>query len=89
MFFEPGREILLAEDAQDVLGHLRLDDYSRKEIGRRARARVLVDGRVTGAIERGLQIDDLRIQLRAIVLQRRSRSVERNLQQASTSGQSW
>jgi len=42
-----------------------------------------------GAIERGLQIDDLRIQLRALVLQRRSRSVERNLQHASTSGQSW
>jgi spore maturation protein CgeB len=43
MFFEPGREILLAEDAQDVLGHLRLDDDSRKEIGRRARARVLAE----------------------------------------------
>ena len=42
-----------------------------------------------GAIERGLQVDDLRIQLRALVLQRRSRSVERNLQHASTSGQSW
>ena len=42
-----------------------------------------------GAIERGLQVDDLRIQLRALVLQRRSRSVERNLRHASTSGQSW
>ena len=42
-----------------------------------------------GAIERGLQVDDLRIQLRALVWQRRSRSVERTLQHAWTSGQSW
>jgi spore maturation protein CgeB len=42
-FFEPGSEILLAESADDVLGHLRLDEGARREIGRRARSRVLAD----------------------------------------------
>jgi spore maturation protein CgeB len=37
-FFEPGREILVAQDGEDVLRHLREAD---PEIGRRARRRVL------------------------------------------------
>jgi spore maturation protein CgeB len=40
-FFEPGHEILIAEDGEDVLRHLALDDRSRASIGRRARRRVL------------------------------------------------
>jgi spore maturation protein CgeB len=42
-FFEPGSEILLADSSDDVLRHLRLDDTRRRDIGRRARARVLAD----------------------------------------------
>ncbi|HEU5362116.1 MAG TPA: glycosyltransferase [Gaiellaceae bacterium] len=39
-FFEPGREILIAEDADDVVRHLRIGD---RFVGRRARARVLAE----------------------------------------------
>jgi spore maturation protein CgeB len=42
-FFEPGREILPAADADDVERHLRLPDDERAAIGRRARARVLAE----------------------------------------------
>lgn len=40
-FFEPGREILIAETAADVERHLSLGEESRRALGRRARARVL------------------------------------------------
>ena len=40
-FFEPEREILLAESADDVIRHLGLDEASRRAIGVRARARAL------------------------------------------------
>jgi spore maturation protein CgeB len=40
-FFEPEREILIAESASDVQRHLELDDERRRAIGERARARVL------------------------------------------------
>jgi spore maturation protein CgeB len=40
-FFEPGREILVAADAEDVLRHLTLADGERQAVGRRARLRVL------------------------------------------------
>jgi spore maturation protein CgeB len=40
-FFEPGREILIAESRDDVERHLALDESSRQAIGARARARVL------------------------------------------------
>ncbi|SRR5690606_24433914 len=40
-FLEPGREILLAETAEAVLDHLDLTDAEIREIGERARARVL------------------------------------------------
>jgi spore maturation protein CgeB len=39
-FFEPGREILVARDADDVARHLREGD---RAVGRRARARVLAE----------------------------------------------
>jgi spore maturation protein CgeB len=39
-FFEPGREILIAEDADDVCRHLREGD---RAVGTRARARVLAE----------------------------------------------
>jgi spore maturation protein CgeB len=39
-FFEPGLEILVAEDADDVLRHLREAD---RAVGLRARARVLAE----------------------------------------------
>lgn len=43
-FFEPGREILPAESAADVLGILReIDPTEAAEIGQRARARVLAE----------------------------------------------
>jgi spore maturation protein CgeB len=42
-FFEPGTEILLAETQDDVLRHLELDDETVREIGARARARVLAE----------------------------------------------
>jgi spore maturation protein CgeB len=40
-FFEPEREILLAEDGDDVLRHLALPESRRRAIGAAARARVL------------------------------------------------
>ncbi len=40
-FFEPGHEILVAADADDVWRHLALGERERREIGRRARRRVL------------------------------------------------
>jgi spore maturation protein CgeB len=40
-FFEPGREILIAADCDDVLRHLALSEAERSSIGRAARARVL------------------------------------------------
>jgi spore maturation protein CgeB len=40
-FFRPGSEILIADDGDDVLRHLRLPDEERDAIGWRARARVL------------------------------------------------
>ncbi|HYQ27845.1 MAG TPA: glycosyltransferase [Polyangiaceae bacterium] len=41
-FFEPGKEILIAETRADVLGYLRrLPERERREIGARARQRVL------------------------------------------------
>jgi spore maturation protein CgeB len=40
-FFRPGSEILIADDGDDVLRHLRLPDEERDAIGSRARARVL------------------------------------------------
>ena len=39
--FEPEREILIAENARDVLRFLRMNDETRKRIGQRARARVI------------------------------------------------
>jgi spore maturation protein CgeB len=42
-FFEPGAEILVAHDADDVRRHLELADDERRAIGERARARVLRD----------------------------------------------
>jgi spore maturation protein CgeB len=42
-FFEPGREILPAADADDVERHLRLSDGERTAVGLRARARVLAE----------------------------------------------
>jgi len=42
--FEPGREILLARTTQEVLAHLQeTSDTDRRQIARRARARVLTD----------------------------------------------
>jgi spore maturation protein CgeB len=40
-FFEPGREILVASESDDVDRHLRLPDEECEAIGRRARARVI------------------------------------------------
>ncbi len=40
-FFTPGEEILLAETPEDVLGYLELPETERRELGARARARVL------------------------------------------------
>ena len=40
-FFTPGTEILLADNADDVLAHLRRPEAERRRIGERARARVL------------------------------------------------
>jgi spore maturation protein CgeB len=40
-FFEPGREILVAETPDDVLAHLEFGEDDRLAIGRRARRRVL------------------------------------------------
>ena len=40
-FFEPGRDILVAQTADDVLDHLALPEAERDAIGRRARERVL------------------------------------------------
>jgi spore maturation protein CgeB len=40
-FFEPDTEILVATSARDVERHLELDDRTRREIGARARTRVL------------------------------------------------
>jgi spore maturation protein CgeB len=40
-FFEPGREILLAREASDVLQHLQIDEKKRRAIAARARLRVL------------------------------------------------
>jgi spore maturation protein CgeB len=40
-FFEPGRDILVAQSADDVLDHLALPEPERDAIGRRARERVL------------------------------------------------
>jgi len=42
-FFEPGREILVAQDAAEVLAHLELPDDERDRIAERARARVLAE----------------------------------------------
>jgi spore maturation protein CgeB len=43
-FFEPGREILIAHDADDVERHLRdLDEGARLAVGARARARVVAE----------------------------------------------
>lgn len=41
--FEPEREILIAETANDVLRYLRMKDHDRKRIGLRARDRVLAE----------------------------------------------
>ncbi len=41
--FEPEREILIAETANDVLRSLRMKDHDRKRIGLRARDRVLAE----------------------------------------------
>lgn len=41
--FEPEREILIAETANDVLSYLRMKDHDRKRIGLRARDRVLAE----------------------------------------------
>ncbi|HLM35227.1 MAG TPA: glycosyltransferase [Gaiellaceae bacterium] len=40
-FFEPGREILIAHDRDDVARHLALGEHERRAIGARARERVL------------------------------------------------
>jgi spore maturation protein CgeB len=40
-FFEPGREILIAEDGDEVLRHLALPDEEREKVGNAARERVL------------------------------------------------
>jgi spore maturation protein CgeB len=40
-FFEPGRELLVAHNADAVLAYLELPDHERDRIGSRARARVL------------------------------------------------
>lgn len=41
-FFEPGKEILIARSAAEVMSHLRdLPEEERISLGRRARARVL------------------------------------------------
>jgi spore maturation protein CgeB len=42
-FFEPGREILVARDSDDVERHLRLDGGTLRELGLRARRRVLAE----------------------------------------------
>jgi spore maturation protein CgeB len=42
-FFEPGGEILVAADADDVERHLRLPEAERRAIGLRARGRVLAE----------------------------------------------
>ena len=42
-FFVPGREILIAEGAEDVERHLALGEDTRRAIGTRARERVLLD----------------------------------------------
>jgi spore maturation protein CgeB len=42
-FFAPGREIVVADDADDVLRALSLSEEQRRRIGRRARARVLAE----------------------------------------------
>lgn len=40
-FFEPEQEILLVDDASDVMEHLDMDESRRRRIGERARRRVL------------------------------------------------
>jgi len=40
-FFEPGRDILIAEDADDTLAALELSDHERRKIARSARERTL------------------------------------------------
>jgi spore maturation protein CgeB len=40
-FFEPGREILIAEDSDEVMRHLALPETTRAAIGNAARGRVL------------------------------------------------
>jgi spore maturation protein CgeB len=63
-FFEPGREILVAADADDVARHLRLPDDVRDAIGRRARARVLAEHTAT---RRAAELERLVASLRSEV----------------------
>jgi spore maturation protein CgeB len=55
-FFEPGREILIARTADDVIGALSLGDEERRRIGKAARARTLAEHT---AEHRGKQLLDL------------------------------
>jgi spore maturation protein CgeB len=54
-FFEPGREILLADSTEQVLTYVReLPEAERRKIGERARARVL---RQHSSTHRALELD--------------------------------
>jgi spore maturation protein CgeB len=62
-FFEPGKEILLADDSDQVLAYVRkLDEAERRLIGERARRRVLSQHT---ASHRALQLDRYLRELRA------------------------
>jgi spore maturation protein CgeB len=51
-FFEPGREILLADSSHDVVSHLTcLSERDRREVARRARHRVLAEHTATHRAE--------------------------------------
>lgn len=55
-FFEREREILIAEDGQDVIAALRRPEGERREIARAARARVL---REHTAAHRATELEEL------------------------------
>ena len=63
MFLEPGREILIARDGDEVAAHLdRLDRLTAERIGRAARRRVLAEHTYT---QRAAQVDAL-LEARAV-----------------------
>jgi spore maturation protein CgeB len=68
-FFDPGREILVADSAEDVVAHLTtIDDEQRHQIARRARQRVLAEHT---AAHRAAQLEGYVAELRALPAQRR------------------